>query len=1115
MMHSEHKHGWWWSVACPTLVLIGATLLGPPLHEATAAVSAPTVSLSGQWRFQLDREGTGERERWFERSLTQRIHLPGALQNEGFGDDITVDTKWVGDVGIDRWKRGPQYDRYRQPGNIKVPFFLQPQKHYVGVAWYQRDLEIPAAWQDQRVVLTLERPHWETRVWVDAKSVGSNDSLSTAHVYDLGTGLHPGKHTLTIRVDNQLVVDVGPMAHSVTDHSQGDWNGIVGNIELSATSPVWIEDLQVYPDLATRSVRVKGTVGNATGQAGSGTVKLLAQGLQSEGDHSARKGTNATIPVSWDGKGGAFERTLALGSDAPLWDEFQPARLRLTATLGATQAPAGSGGSSKTVVFGLREISTRNREFILNGHPLFFRGTLECCIFPRTGYPPTDVESWRRIVGICKSYGLNHMRFHSWCPPEAAFTAADELGFYYQVECGVFTKVGDGKPLDEWIYRESQRIVAAYGNHPSFVLFTHGNEPHGAKREQYLAKWVEFWKSRDPRHLVTGGTAFPQLPEDQFQVFHGPRSAADWFGRDYGPEFAAATVPVIVHEMGQWCVYPNFDEIKKYTGPLKAKNFEIFRDSLAEHGMLDQWRDFLRASGRLQVMCYKEEIEAALDKAGIGGLQLLDLHDFPGQGTALVGVVDAFWDAKSYVTPEEYRRFCGPTVPLARLPKRAWTTDETLQAEVEVTHLGPRPLENALVNWKLVDDRDQSVASGEFPPQLLPLGKGIPGGKINLNLSRLPAPKAYKLVVSVTPAPSATGVAGAPKAPGDRLDTPLNDWNLWVYPAKQETTPPPDVLVTQEFDAAALSRLAAGGKVLLLPSRFSWEHPQLFFEPVFWNRYMFNIRPPQTLGLLIAARHPALAQFPTEFYQDWQWQDIVTHAHGLVLDGLPQKLRPIVQPIDDWNTNRRLGLLFECRVGRGRLLVCSADLTTDLEHRPAAHQLRQSLLAYTGGRASNPPVEVPAAQLTRLFAPTETTRLIELGAKVLETDSEDCDHGHPAASAFDGDGDTYWQTKGRDPKPHHLAIDLGREVTLRGIMCLQRKDGAEGRIGEVEVFCSNDARAWGRPVVTAKWRSTDQPQMLHFPQPVKAHYLKLVVSPATNSSPAVAIAELDVVTEGR
>ena len=174
----------------------------------------------------------------------------------------------------------------------------------------------------------------------------------------------------------------------------------------------------------------------------------------------------------------------------------------------------------------------------------------------------------------------------------------------------------------------------------------------------------------------------------------------------------ALSVPAIVHEMGQWCVYPNFDEVRKYTGPLKPKNFDIFRDSLAEHGMLDQWRDFLRASGKLQALCYKEEIEAALRTPGIGGFELLDLHDFPGQGTALVGVLDPFWESKGYITPAEYRRFCNATVPLARVLKRVWTTDETLTAEVEVAHFGPAPLENAVAAWKLVSARREDAGQG-------------------------------------------------------------------------------------------------------------------------------------------------------------------------------------------------------------------------------------------------------------------------------------------------------------------------------------------------------------------------------------------------------------------
>jgi hypothetical protein len=379
--------------------------------------------------------------------------------------------------------------------------------------------------------------------------------------------------------------------------------------------------------------------------------------------------------------------------------------------------------------------------------------------------------------------------------------------------------------------------------------------------------------------------------------------------------------------------------------------------------MLDEWRDFVRASGRLQVLCYKEEIELALGKSGIGGLQLLDLHDFPGQGTALVGVLDPFWDSKGYVTPADFRRFCGPTVPLARLSKRTWTTAETLTAEVQVAHFGPQPMENAAVSWTLSGKNNQVVASGEFAPRTLPLGRSDLG-KISVDLEHLATPDLYKLAV--------------------RAGQFENDWNVWVYPAQAQPAAAPEVMVASALDEAALARLDAGGSVLLLPKEVSQQNPQLYFEPVFWNRYMFYKRAPQTLGLLINTNHPALARFPTDFFQDWQWNEIVTQAHGIVMDGLPKKVRPIVQPIDDWNTNRRLGLVFECRVGRGRLLVCSADLETGLDQRPAARQLRESLLAYAGSLAFKPSIQVSKAQLVCLFQRGKS-KPAEPGAKPSET----------------------------------------------------------------------------------------------------------------------------------
>lgn len=1053
---------------------------------------AETVSLAGQWRFQLDRDDAGVPEQWFTKELKQTLCLPGALQNQGFGDDITVDTRWTGETGKDRWLRQPQYERYRQPGNIKVPFFLQPEKHYVGAAWYQRDIEIPKAWTGQRIVLTLERPHWGTHVWLDDRFIGTNLSLSTPHVYDLGMGVAPGRHTLTLRVDNRVLVEVGDWAHSVSDHTQGNWNGMVGRIELSATEPVWLDDWQIHPRLARKTVVVKGRLGNATGGA---TNVVVGLGLLDRFDARPRFPTT-NFPVACNARGGSFAVELPVPEDAATWDEFTPRLLELTAWVGADLGRA----ERRHLLFGLREITVQDRQFLLNGRPAFFRGTLECCIFPRTGYPPTDVESWQRILRVCKDHGLNHIRFHSWCPPEAAFVAADELGFYYQVECGAWAQPGNGKAIDQWLYDESERIVRTYGNHPSFMLLTHGNEPHGPKREEYLARWVNHWK-RDGRFLVTSGSAYPQLPENQYHVYYPCRGPHGWLGKDYRKDVAPLAAPAIVHEMGQWCVYPNFDEMAKYTGPLQPKNLEIFRDSLAEHGMLGQWPDFLRASGRLQALCYKEECEAALRTPGIGGVQLLDLHDFPGQGTALVGVLDPFWDSKGYVTSAEFRRFFGATVPLARLLKRAWSADETLNCDVEVAHFGPAPLERATANWRLLDTAGKALASGEFPAKDIPLGQGTRLGRIELPLARLPAPAACKLVVGVR------GGAGGVFE---------NDWNVWVYPA-QPAADPDDVPAVAALDTAALARLEAGGRVLLATSKLSPAHPKLGFEPIFWNRYMFHTQARQTLGLWCDPRHPALARFPTEAWQDWQWHDIVTQARGVLLDDWPRSLRPIAQPIDDWNTNRRLGLVFECRVGRGRLLVCAADLMKDLEQRPAARQLRASLLAYAAGPSFEPQVEIPPAELTRVLHWAARSTLVNLGARVVKADSEDRAHGNTADKAIDGDPDTLWHTAwgaADPPFPHELVIDLTQELDLRGFRLLPRQDMQNGWFTRYEFYVSPDGRDWGEPAAKGSFAAEAAEKVVEFKEARRGRLIRLVALAGFQGRPWAAVAELDVLKGG-
>jgi hypothetical protein len=455
---------------------------------------------------------------------------------------------------------------------------------------------------------------------------------------------------------------------------------------------------------------------------------------------------------------------------------------------------------------------------------------------------------------------------------------------------------------------------------------------------------------RDPRRLHTSGAGWPAIPENDYHNIPQPR-VQRWGEElesrinarppetltDYSDYVRSAGAPIVSHEIGQWCVYPNFDEIAKYNGYLRARNFEIFRDSLSVHHMGDQARDFLLASGKLQALCYKEDIEAALRTPGFGGFHLLDLHDFPGQGTALVGVLDPFWDEKGYITAAEYRRFCNSTVPLARLPKRYWRCGETFSAAIDIAHFGPAPIEQAVLRWRLVGADGRAVASGALPPATVAIGNGQRLGTLEAGLSGLTPARKYTLVAGLE---------------GTEFE---NGWDIWVFTDELDTTAPEDILIAERLDEAALARLGSGGKVLLMPRAEDVRaESKIGFSSVFWNTAWTKGQAPHTLGILCDPGHPALAEFPTEYHSNWQWWELIHGSAAMMLDGLPPNLRPLVQPIDTWFENRRLGLLFEARVGGGKLLVCSIDLRSDLENRLVARQLRHSLLRYMAGERFSP-----------------------------------------------------------------------------------------------------------------------------------------------------------------
>ncbi len=938
------------------LVLTGATAAHAALYAAPTLpvqARAGAQSLAGMWRFSLDREDSGVKESWFSRELpdTARISLPGILQSQGYGDEITAETQFVAALPRDMaWYKLPQYAAYTKPGHVEVPYLSQPVKHYLGVAWYQREIEVPAAWRGKRVGLTLERTRWQTTVYLDEKEIGTCHSLVAPHEYDLGV-ITPGSHRLTIRIDNRMILVYRPDGHSVSDGEGGAWNGIVGRIELAATSPVWIEDAQVFPSVAGKSAKIKVRIGNATVKAGSGTLAVGA----------------TTAPVSWDATGGDATLDVPLPS-AVAWSEFTPVLQHLTLKL---SSPGGDADDRRELTFGLREIHADGKRILLNGELFHFRATHDGGGFPLTGYPATDVDPWKRIIGICKKWGLNGMRFHSWCPPEAAFTAADELGFYLQPECGMWNAFDADSKMLAVLNDETARLLKAYGNHPSLVLLNATNEPAGHYAEQ-LPLWDKKWHEADPRRLYSDGTGrFAPPPGGpghpyaaDYLVTPGARGPRGWFGADYENTLQTmlrgATVPCIGHEVGQWCAYPDFDVIKKFSGlattfagapePVKVPymvpgNYRIWRDSASEHRLLARNKEIAHASGRFQVACYKEEIEANLRTPSYSGYELLDLHDYLGQGGALIGLLDAFWETKSYVGPVEFRQFNNATVPLARLKDRVYTTAETLKAEVELAHFGPAPLASASSQWQIVSAAGKIVANGSWPARAVPRGKNIPLGSISADLSKLPAPAQYKLVVELHGAAIFR-----------------NEWSFWLYPAKVDAPVPSNVLVATSWPQAE-THLATGGKVLFHPLAADLDstNPKLSTVPIFWNHLM-NPNGTTFLGLWNDAKHPALAGFPTEANCDWQWIDLAGDARALNLDALPAALDPIIQSIDDWNRNWKLGLLYECSVGPGKLMVCSIDLTTA---RKGAPSLGRSILDYMASEAFHPKVAIAVADLRK------------------------------------------------------------------------------------------------------------------------------------------------------
>jgi hypothetical protein len=893
-----------------------------------------TISLAGEWQVRLDSLNAGLDQQWYNQPLGKAIRLPGTLDDAGLGNRPTLTADKLG----------------------KEILLKLTRKHaYIGAAWYCKEIVIPQSWKSKQIELYLERVIWKTRVWVDGKEIGSEESLSAPQRFYLNALIKPGRHLLVIRIDNSKQYDIThrDMAHAYTDGTQIIWNGVIGQLQLTAKDALYIDHVQTNPDVTTQSVTITPTLQNSLQQAVNATLDI--QVLDKNKRTVATQKEQVTIGAGASKK----EMKLALGKNVQLWDEFHPNLYTVNVVLTA-QKPAVKDSAATT--FGMREVTNNNGLLQVNGKRIFLRGTLECNIFPLTGHPPMEKKGWLKVFRTARAYGLNHVRFHSWCPPKAAFDVADSMGFYLQVELPLWsTNVGEDKNTNRFLQEEAARISREYGNHPSFIFWSLGNELQGDF--QWLGSLLKQLKTADNRHLYTtttftfqkGHGAWPE-PGDDFFITQYTKKG--WvrgqgifnkyppnFSTDYSQAIDSLPVPLITHEIGQYSVYPDLKEIKKYTGVLDPLNFKAIQNDLARKGMLDMAPSYTAASGKFSANLYKEEIERALKTKGASGFQLLDLHDFPGQGTALVGMLDAFWDSKGLVTPSTHRMYCAEVVPLLRFQKATYTNTESLDAAAEVANFSSSVLKGVVPVYTVTDQKGKKWFRGRLNAQDIPIGNAIELGKISLDLHSIT--EAAQLTIEL-------------RLQGTSYK---NKWTFWVYPAKLKETGNGVVFTTSVKEA--LQWLEQGKRVLLNPDTAHIKGVEGRFAPVFWSPVHFPNQP-GTMGILCNPQHAALQQFPTDFYSNWQWWDLITSSKTMVLDSLPA-VTPIVTVIDNFFKNRRMANVIEVKAGKGKLIFSAIDLSHNLDKRPAARQLRYSLEQYMGSNTFNPVVEFTAEQIEHLI----------------------------------------------------------------------------------------------------------------------------------------------------
>ncbi|MDD3361364.1 MAG: glycoside hydrolase family 2 TIM barrel-domain containing protein [Hespellia sp.] len=862
---------------------------------------------------------------------------------------------------------------------------------FEGIVTYSKKLRMPKIGRG-KLLLEAERTR-ELSICVNGNGIPiwEPGTLSTPFLFDV-TAYQNQKVRIELIVDN--VYHDWPRASIIgasaaTDETQTNWNGILGNLCLYQTELVDITSVRFYPSLTEAAVFIEiAGIDEKKWNLGKLWISLQSDCLKEKGKMDL-SWKIVTEPVSFF-KEKSDERliltcdAIPFASDVKYWDEGVGNRYSLTVMLRERSVVDPDEGGAvlamKEEMVGVRSFGVnRDLRLTLNERPFFLRGETNCCVFPEKGHPPIAVNEWKEVLEIYASYGVNCMRFHSWCPPEAAFIAADQMGMMMQPELSQWNfKDAFATECDrDYYHREIQEILKWYGNHPSFVMLTFGNElqytQEGYEDAQKLLKTA---RAYDPTRLYAHSSNYHygEVEVDTESDFYTAMTYYDDILRatsspmighlnqsypsaDHTYDIAVQKVqkfgkPVFGFEVGQYEVLPEFSEIEQFQGVTRAENYRLVKEQVEEAGLADTWQMDVEATGELALACYREEVESAMRTKQMSGLSLLGLQDFPGQGTALVGMLNSHLKAKPYhfAMPERFRAFFRPVLPLLYLPRYSFTGGESLSAKLELANYGRENLCTSIDCT--LKHGTQIIWKHTFEKKNYESGTVKTVGYVELELPNVEEACHWEINLSAK--------------------RTSNSYPIWVFPDR-ELPAARTFYVAKEYSKELLNEIENGANVYLEPPEDKDHFPKSIggqFSTDFWSVGTFPIQE-GAMGMVIDVDHPALAHFPTEFYSQYQWWPMASGRPMI----LPRHVTPIVRVPDSYSRLKHMGLLFEARVGKGRLMVSSMGLLG--KDYPECRGLLSSLFSYLNQRNSNQtglqdcPCRMTVEEVEELFTETQ------------------------------------------------------------------------------------------------------------------------------------------------